>query len=108
MGSAEEWSNGLEIPTNVPRLDWRGCLAGFVCKDIVSRLAFPALDQPLILQGSQQEPRRIDALAIEQTPQVNGSEPVAVIAGGEDLAPGHPLLGEEPPGVIGHQGLFYA
>ncbi len=67
MGSTEAWSNGLAIPANVPRLDWRGCLAGFVCKDIVAGLAFPALDQPLIHQGRQQEPRRIDALAIEQT-----------------------------------------
>lgn len=68
MGSTDAWSNGQDIPTNVPRLDWFGRLAGFVCEGIVAGLAFPALGQPLIHQGSQQEPRRIDALAIEQTP----------------------------------------
>ncbi len=77
-------------------------LAGLLRQDIVARLALHPANQPLVHQGRQQEPRSIDALAPEQTPQRDRGEPLRGVAGGEYLAPSHPLLREDPPGVVGH------
>jgi len=61
-----------------------------------------ALDQPRILQGRHQKPRRVDTLAPEQGPQPDGRQRVAVVAYPEDVGPGHPLRGEDAPGIVGH------
>lgn len=101
MGSAEAWSNGQEIPTkDLLCIDGGGVLVGCFSEDVQAGLVLLALDQALMLEGSQQEASRVDALTTEQTSEQHRCYRVRDVACCVDLAPGHPLLREEPASVV--------
>lgn len=68
---------------------------------VVPSLAGAQPQQPILEQRRQQEPGRVHALALQKRPQVAGSYRGRLVAGRMEHLPGHPLVGEEAPAVVG-------
>lgn len=68
---------------------------------VVPSLAGAQPQQPILEQRRQQEPGRVHALALQKRTQVAGSDRGRLVAGRMEHLPGHPLVGEEAPAVVG-------